>query len=313
MYFSFLLKSKYSSFVPKLYAIQSWYKMDIAARGHNIAGMMILHTYVKHSSNLPHLNVEKTTGAKTQRLAKKLTVKGLDPSSIFSCSHHLRIEQELQTTIWNSKSSNTVDPEKVNLLQDLNTATSTARYGNTDRSPGPSMSDSPGPDLEKIASQLTDDISNFFMKAQNWNMYHKEMVLQDNIRGVKFVGLERYKMLVNIMRIIAHIRFLYVKMTILSVTKEKQGTISVRWRVVGLGLMKMLVRYFPDRLWEKGSMERIAPVYFDGYSTYYVNSESKIYQHTVDRVMEDKDKGVRKSVFQKLSELGSKSGTQPAL
>merc|ERR1719481_1911991 len=312
MYFSFLLKSRYSNFVPKLYAIQSWNKMDIAARGHNIVGMMIIHTYVKYSSNLPHLNVIRTTEAEVQRLVKRSAVKRLD-LSIFSRSYGLPIEQELQTTFWNNKSSNTVDPEKVNLLQDLSTTTTTARYGNTDRPPGPSLPDSPGPDLEKIASQLTDDISNFFMKAQNWNMYHKEMVLQDNIRGVKFVGLERYKLLVNILRIIAHMRFLYVKMTILSVTKEKQGTISVRWRVVGLGLMKMLVRYFPDRLWEKGSMERIAPVYIDGYSTFYVNSESEIYQHTVDKVMKDKDGGVRKSVFQKLSELGSKSGTQPAL
>ena len=74
---------------------------------------------------------------------------------------------------------------------------------------------------------------------------------------MKVVGLEKYKTLVNIMRMVAHIRFLYVKMTILSVSKEEEAaTIVIRWRMVGLGMMRMLLRYFPDRLWQKGSMER---------------------------------------------------------
>ena len=76
-------------------------------------------------------------------------------------------------------------------------------------------------------------------------------------KGMKVVGLEKYRVLVNIVRMISHIRFLYVKITILSVTKEEEaGTINIRWRMVGLGMTRMLLRYFPDRLWEKGSMER---------------------------------------------------------
>jgi len=177
-----------------------------------------------------------------------------------------------------------------------------------------SCSAKPCPDLEKIACQLTKDIGNFFMQAQDWDLYHEELVFQDNINGMKLVGLEKYKVLVNMMRIVAHFRFLYVKMTILSVSKEEEvGIINIRWRMVGLGMMRMLLRYFPDRLWEKGSMERIAPTYIDGFSIFYADSYSKIYQHTMDRVMEDKDKVVRKTIVQKLSEFKQKSGTQPAM
>ena len=72
------------------------------------------------------------------------------------------------------------------------------------------------------------------------------------------VGLENYMLLINIMRMLAHIRFVYVRMNILSLKKEKEdGIIKVRWRVVGLGMGRMVLRYFPDRLWEKGSMERL--------------------------------------------------------
>jgi len=186
------------------------------------------------------------------------------------------------------------------------TSASTSRHS--------SSSAKPGPDLEKIACQLTEDIGNFFMKAQDWDLYHQELVFQDNIRGMRVVGLEKYKVLVNIMRIVAHIRFLYVKMTILSVSKEEEaGIVNIRWRIVGLGMMRLLLRYFPDRLWEKGSMERSAPTYIDGFSIFYVDSKSKIYQHTMDRVMEDKDKVIRRTIVQKLLEFKQKSGTQPAM
>jgi len=177
-----------------------------------------------------------------------------------------------------------------------------------------SGSSKPGPDLEKVAHQLTHDIDNFFMQGQGWELYHKQLVFQDNIKGMKVVGLEKYKALVNIMRMVAHIRFLYVKMTILSVSiEEEAATIIIRWRMVGLGMMRMLLRYFPDRLWEKGSMERIAPTYIDGLSIFYVDSNTKIYQHTVDRVIEDKDKVVRRTMIQKLLECKRKSGAQPAM
>ena len=40
-----------------------------------------------------------------------------------------------------------------------------------------------GPNMEMVAYQLTQDLTNIFMQRQDWSIYHKEMVLQDNIRG----------------------------------------------------------------------------------------------------------------------------------
>ena len=39
------------------------------------------------------------------------------------------------------------------------------------------------PNLEFISYLLTQDLTDVFMKRQEWNMYHKEVVLQDNISG----------------------------------------------------------------------------------------------------------------------------------
>ena len=58
---------------------------------------------------------------------------------------------------------------------------------------------------------------------------------------------------------------------------------------------------------------RMSPGYLDGFSTFYVDSNSKIYQHTVDRVMEDKDKVVSKTIIQKLVDLKQRAAAEPAL
>ena len=57
----------------------------------------------------------------------------------------------------------------------------------------------------------------------------------------------------------------------------------------------------------------MSPAYLDGFSTFYVDSDSKIYQHTVDRVMEDKEKEAGKTMVQKLLELKQKTAAQSAV
>ena len=39
------------------------------------------------------------------------------------------------------------------------------------------------PNLELISYLLTNDLTNFFMQRQDWSMYHKDIVFQDNIAG----------------------------------------------------------------------------------------------------------------------------------
>ena len=39
------------------------------------------------------------------------------------------------------------------------------------------------PNLELISYLLTNDLTNFFMQRQDWSIYHKDIVFQDNIAG----------------------------------------------------------------------------------------------------------------------------------
>jgi len=162
----------------------------------------------------------------------------------------------------------------------------------------------PKANLELISYQLTQDLTNIFMKRQEWRMYHPELVFVDNVRGSRLVGLDKYMLFINLMRMLAHVRFVYVRMTLLSVSKDEEAsTVKIRWNIVGLGMARLVLRYFPDRLWEKGNMERFAPAYLDGYSTFYVNSDNQIYQHTLDRVRQEQGENTNKTLIQRLLDL----------
>jgi len=140
---------------------------------------------------------------------------------------------------------------------------------------------------------LAHDLTHMFLKSQEWQLYHPNMVLQDNVRGMRYEGLDQYIKLVNLLKLTAHVRFVYVRFHILKMTKHPEdGTIRVRWRIAGLGMVRMLVRYFPDKMWMKGNMDRCAPSWYDGISTFHVSGEDRIYKHVLDRVEGGQDKAV---------------------
>ena len=111
------------------------------------------------------------------------------------------------------------------------------------------------PNLDFVSYILTNDLTNIFMQRQDWTIYRRDLVFQ--YKDINIVGLEKYMLFVNLLRMLAHARFVYVRMTLLSVTlDEEESSVQVRWSIIGLGMLEFCLRYFPDRLWEKNSMER---------------------------------------------------------
>merc|ERR1712025_116704 len=214
-------------------------------------------------------------------------------------------------SLWNKRKSHKHRKSEV-LLCNSNSEVKSSNLSHSDKG---KEKESKKPNLEFISYLLTQDLTDVFMKRQEWNMYHKEVVLQDNIRGTRIVGLDKYMLYFNLLRIFAHMRFVYVRMTLLSVTKdEDEASVKIRWSIVGLGMVEFCLRYFPDRLWEKGSMERLSPSYLDGYSTFYVDSDNKIYQHPVDKVRRGEDKELAKSLVQRMVEMVNRQRvSQPAV
>jgi len=170
------------------------------------------------------------------------------------------------------------------------------------------------PNLELVSYQLTRDLTNIFMQRQNWDMYHTRVELRDNLRGLRLAGLDQYKLTVNLLRLLAHVRFVYVRMSLLSVsTNQEEASVKVRWSIRGLGVLRFILRYFPDRLWEKGSLERMSPSYLDGVSTFYCDSESKIVIHQVDWLDRDQERPALSPLARLVELARTRAATQPAV
>jgi hypothetical protein len=170
------------------------------------------------------------------------------------------------------------------------------------------------PNLDFVSYILTNDLTNIKLQRQDWSIYKRDMVFQ--YKDINIVGLEKYMLFVNLLRMLAHARFVYVRMTLLSVTlDEEESSVQVRWSIIGLGMLEFCLRYFPDRLWEKNSMERLSPSYLGGYSTFYVDSDSKIYRHTVEKVRRGKEKEKVPSMIERIAAIVNRQPVtqQPAM
>ena len=67
--------------------------------------------------------------------------------------------------------------------------------------------------------------------------------MDDRVRGVQFRGLLFYIKDLNLNKITAHIKYVYVRPQILSLEKrEDDQTIRVDWRYVGLTTLRLAVR-----------------------------------------------------------------------
>jgi len=161
------------------------------------------------------------------------------------------------------------------------------------------------PNLEKVSSLLIIDLVNLFVSPMSKTLYHHNIIFEDNIRGKRYEGILEYRQIVNLMKIVCHFRFVYVRFNILSITEHPEdSTIRVRWRIVGMGMFKMLLKYIPEKMWVRGNMDKASATWYDGYSTFHVNSDDKIDKHRADKVMPDEDAvSVKKKLAEKLEKL----------
>ena len=133
------------------------------------------------------------------------------------------------------------------------------------------------------------------------------VMIMQLISGKRIEGLLNYIKFVNLLRILAHIKFVYVRFHVLNLTKQPEdGTIRIRWRIAGLGVTRLVLRYIPDQMWKRGYMDSASPSWYDGYSVFYVGGDNKIYKHVADKRMPDeekKEKSIQEGMVDKLKKL----------
>ena len=116
-------------------------------------------------------------------------------------------------------------------------------------------------EFDRVAGELALDLTNVFINKVTIPIYHPEIELDDRIRGQKFQGLLLYIKNMHLLKIMAHIKFVYVRPHIVRVVKNsEERTITVDWKFVGLTMGRMVLRYIPDKLWFRANMDNASKV-----------------------------------------------------
>jgi len=172
------------------------------------------------------------------------------------------------------------------------------------------------PDLDKVAVELSYELIGTFVRNQNWTIYHRNLIFEDRIRGKRIEGLREYIKFIILMKVVANIRFVYLRFHILKLTKHPEdSTIRVRWRIAAIGVTRLVLRFFPDKMWRRGNLDKCAPSWYDGYSVFHIGSDNLIFKHVADTRMpdQDKEKATLNSVVEKLKKLKPATTPAPAL
>ncbi|XP_043685594.1 uncharacterized protein LOC122637500 [Vespula pensylvanica] len=144
--------------------------------------------------------------------------------------------------------------------------------------------------LEHIFTCLSNDLPNFFVKSLDYTIYSTDIIFINNIKGITTKGMFNYVKQIALVRTIAHLKFAYIKLNVLKITIDPEDdTIKVRWRISGITGLKALFTLWRFKLWKMKEALNDAEVWYDGFSTYYVDVNGKVYKHVIDKLMPDQN------------------------
>ncbi|XP_011056409.1 PREDICTED: uncharacterized protein LOC105147229 isoform X2 [Acromyrmex echinatior] len=145
--------------------------------------------------------------------------------------------------------------------------------------------------LQSIVDCLSQDLPKLFVKPLNTSIYTDDLVFINNIRGVTTRGLNNYVKQLILLRIIGHMKFAYVKLDIIKITMHPESdTVQVRWRIRGVTGWNVFTMFWKYKFWKiQDAISTNRDIWYDGFSTFYVNANGKIYKHIADKMMPDQD------------------------
>ncbi|XP_029675218.1 uncharacterized protein LOC115242819 isoform X1 [Formica exsecta] len=145
--------------------------------------------------------------------------------------------------------------------------------------------------LQCIVDSLSQDLPNLFVKPQNYTIYTKDLIFINNIRGVTTRGVVNYAKQLILLRVIGHVKFAHVKLQVLKITMHSDdGTVKIRWRIRGVTGWKVFTMFWKYKFWKiQDAIDTNHEIWYDGFSTFYINGNGKVYKHVADKVMPDQD------------------------
>ncbi|XP_076864625.1 uncharacterized protein C6orf136 homolog [Brachyhypopomus gauderio] len=136
---------------------------------------------------------------------------------------------------------------------------------------------------EKLAlmyERLRIELPKFFVKNHDYSMYSSDLEFINGLLNTKTRGRWAYQLTLSLWRLLCLCYYADTRMEVLKLTKHPEdGSIKVRWRVKGLPLYLLLLRFYKK---DKTQLYRT----YDAFSTFYVGSDGLVRCHKVEKVMQ---------------------------
>ncbi|KAF6205423.1 hypothetical protein GE061_019595 [Apolygus lucorum] len=140
--------------------------------------------------------------------------------------------------------------------------------------------------LDRIFNVLSHELPRLFIHHFDYTIYHPDLIFENNIKGYRTVGIGNYVKQIAIVRLVGHLKFAYVKLEVLKITRHPEdGSVRVRWRIRGISGLKVMVMFWKYKLWKMQEIFDNQDSWYDGFSTFYVGSDGKVFKHVADKVM----------------------------
>ncbi|KAF4532551.1 hypothetical protein B566_EDAN010843 [Ephemera danica] len=164
----------------------------------------------------------------------------------------------------------------------------------SEKSPEPSSPGRPSPEqLHHVYEVLKDTLPKLFIQPLDYKIYNVNLIFENNIRGIRTVGLYNYVKQVALLRTVGHLKFAYVKFEILKITSHPEdGTVKIRWRIRGISALKVMLTFWKYKLWNIKEAFEHQESWYDGFSTFYVGEDGSVHKHVADKMMPDEDREV---------------------
>ncbi|XP_075153411.1 uncharacterized protein C6orf136 [Haematobia irritans] len=161
-------------------------------------------------------------------------------------------------------------------------------------------------DLEHAYAILSETLPKLFIQPLDYSIYDPNLEFQNNITGKHTVGLYHYVKTIALLRTVGHLKYAYVKLEVLKITKHPEDfTIKIRWRVRGISAMKVMLNFWKYKLWDLKAVFDSQEAWYDGFSILHLGDNGLIYKHIVDKVMPDQNNEIIEKRPPTLVERGS--------
>ncbi|XP_038671799.1 uncharacterized protein C6orf136 homolog isoform X2 [Scyliorhinus canicula] len=123
------------------------------------------------------------------------------------------------------------------------------------------------------------ELPNFFLKSHDYRMYSRNVEFISQYPRIKTRGRITYQAIVTVLRFIAWNYCADIRMEVMKMTQHPEDwTIQVRWRVTGLPLHVLMLKFYKK---DKTELYRT----YDAYSTFYLGPDGLIHRHKIDKMM----------------------------